>query len=105
MTGIACLNCHDGAIGFGGIHGFTDATYTAGGSGGTYNKRRFMPGSGLRYYDPNSGAAGGDADWSTASAANKCYTLSAETSMSSCTKHSGGTNMNKRNVPTRPVDY
>lgn len=106
MTGISCLNCHDGAVGFGGIHGFPDAQYTAGSGGsgqGTYWKRRFMPGSGLIYYDPKDASALGDADWE-ATAGNKCYTLSSATTMSSCTKHDKGTSMNARDV-VRKVDY
>jgi len=59
-TGIGCLNCHDGAVGFGGAHGLPDAVYQSGpsGSGGGYQmKRRFLPGSGLRYYDPQGSLA------------------------------------------------
>lgn len=104
ITGIACLNCHDGNVGFGAIHGFPNATFTAGGSGGTYNKRRFMPGSSLYMYDPDTGDAGTDAGWTTATAANKCYTISTAGSVSSCTKHSAGTAQSDRNV-RRPVSY
>lgn len=52
-TGIGCLNCHDGAVGFGGIHGLADATYTSG-EGIDHWKRRFLPGSGLAFYAPGS---------------------------------------------------
>jgi len=112
ITGIACLNCHDGAIGFGGAHGVPDATYTAGpqptGGQGTYNKRRFLPGSGLRYYDPANGQAGGDADWyyvdGMGDATNQCYTLTNTTTISNCNKHDAGTALGFRNV-RRPVEY
>ncbi|RII25647.1 MAG: hypothetical protein CXR31_13845 [Geobacter sp.] len=101
ITGIACLNCHDGNVGFGGIHGFPNATYTAG--VGTHSKRRFMPGSGLYKYAPSITLTG-DAGWDMASPDNKCYTLGTATSISACTKHSSGTNMGGRNV-RRPVTY
>ena len=106
ITGIACLNCHDGAVGFGGIHGFPNTTYSAGGSGGTYNKRRFMPGSSLRFYDPSvANTTGTDAGWESATNDNKCYTQSSNTgSMGGCVKHGGGTNANARNT-RRPVTY
>ena len=104
ITGIACLNCHDGNVGFGGIHGVPNATYTAGGSGGTYNKRRFMPGSSLYMYDPDTGDAGTDAGWETATPANKCYTLGTAGTVGSCTKHATGTNASRRNT-RRPVTY
>jgi hypothetical protein len=108
ITGIACLNCHDGNVGFGGIHGFSDAQYTAGegGSGqGTYNKRRFLPGSGLAYYDP-SDTTNGDAAWemTPGSSDNQCYTLGTGTSISECTHHDKGTGLDFRNIQ-RNVDY
>lgn len=112
ITGIACLNCHDGAVGFGGVHGVPNASYTAGvnGSGaGTYNKRRFLPGSGLRYYDPSnthtSSTIDDDGTWGEATATNQCYTLGTANTTSSCTKH--GTkagSQNGRNV-RRPATY
>jgi hypothetical protein len=109
MSGIACLNCHDGNVGFGGIHGFSDATFTAGeggSGGGTYNKRRFLPGSANAYYDPSDANAGGDADWQIApgSADNVCYTIAAPSSITACTHHSMGANLNDRSVQ-RNVDY
>jgi hypothetical protein len=109
-TGIACLVCHDGNVGFGGIHGFSDATYGAGqgGSGeGTYNKRRFLPGSGLAYYDP-SDTVTGKAAWemSTGTSYQQCYTLGMgqETTITACTQHSMGTDQSFRNIQ-RTVDY
>jgi hypothetical protein len=117
ITGIACLNCHDGNIGFGAVHGFSDATYEAGpvGSGGegTYYKRRFLPGSGLAGYDPSSGDGTptpptSDAAWEMTpnNADNTCYTLGMgqQTGISGCTQHGGGTNANFRGIQ-RPVDY
>jgi predicted CxxxxCH...CXXCH cytochrome family protein len=102
ITGIACLNCHDGDVGFGGIHGFPNATYTDG-AGLTQNKRRFMPGAGLYKYVP-SATISGDGAWDMATPDNKCYTLGTATSMSACTQHSGGTSDGSRNV-RRPVTY
>jgi hypothetical protein len=110
MTGIACLNCHDGNIGFGGIHGFSDATYTAGefgvGGGGTYNKRRFLPGSALFGYDPSAANNSGDADWVMATPDNECYTIKSSTAITDCTQHGmNSQDQSFRNIPTRPVDY
>ncbi|WP_243372284.1 CxxxxCH/CxxCH domain-containing protein [Geotalea sp. SG265] len=102
ITGIACLNCHDGDVGFGGIHGFPNATYVDG-AGLTQNKRRFMPGAGLYKYVP-SATISGDGAWDMATPDNKCYTLGTATSMSACTQHSGGTSDGARNV-RRPVTY
>jgi hypothetical protein len=110
ITGIACLNCHDGNVGFGGIHGFPDATWEAGevgtGGGGTYNKRRFMPGSAIIGYDPSAANTSGDADWVMAVPDNECYTLKSSTAITSCTQHGmNSQSENFRNIPTRPVDY
>jgi hypothetical protein len=106
ITGIACLNCHDGAQPFGGVHGVGNSTYSAGGSGGTYQRRRFMPGSGLRNYDPQNGATtDNSAAWEgTASRTNQCYTLSGASSYSACTQHGGGTGGAGRNT-SRPTTY
>jgi predicted CxxxxCH...CXXCH cytochrome family protein len=101
-TGIACLNCHDGDVGYGGIHGFPNAIYTDGG-GRSQNKRRFMPGAGLYKYAPSTSVAG-DGAWDMAAPDNKCYTIGTETSMSGCTQHSGGTNDGVR-ATRRPITY
>jgi hypothetical protein len=113
ITGIACLNCHDGTIGFGGIHGFPDATFTASSNnsdGGLYNKRRFLPGSGLDQYDPHDSDSPGpdpdvnDAAWQD-SGNQQCYTLGTASSFSVCNQHTGmGTSLGKRNI-VRDVDY
>jgi hypothetical protein len=116
-TGIACFNCHDGAVGWGGVHGFSDATYLAGdwdnqGNDGTYNKRRFLPGSSQQYYSPGSStganAETNDADWQGPTTGNgsTCYTIDSAVTMSGCTKHNktGGESWGNRQIQ-RNVDY
>ena len=56
-----CLNCH-GGDGFGNIHG-TTGTYSPAGSGGTWNRYRFLPGG---YMSFAPGANKSDADFTSA---------------------------------------
>jgi hypothetical protein len=101
IIGMTCANCHDGAVVWGGIHGFADASYTAGQDGagqGTYWKRRFLPGSSLLYYDPYTGDGdpadpnAGDTYWGQ-NVERKCYTLGAANSISACKQHGKGSRM------------
>ncbi len=109
-SGIGCLNCHDGNVGWGGIHGFEDATYLDD-EGATYNKRRFLPGASQAFYDPDKSDGNNsipdDEDWEIgpADADQRCITIGAPNSMTGCDHHSGsGTNHGARNLQ-RNVDY
>ncbi len=114
-AGMTCLNCHDGLVGFGGIHGFPDATFdasTGGGDGGRYWKRRFLPGTGMDQPDPDVADGGGtdpnalDGSWETLTVDGKCYNLGYDTNISGCVKHTGmGQNWTIDRTMARPVDY
>jgi predicted CxxxxCH...CXXCH cytochrome family protein len=102
VFGYPCAACHNAGgpeIGlnvFGGIHGQTSTTYTAG-SGNSTQNRRFMPGISNDKYD------GGN--WTlSSSAGNSCYTSGNQTAYADCAKHTSATTLGARHVG-RAIEY
>lgn len=103
--GIVCFNCHGGYSSgqqgaLGAIHG-TNETYVPGGATATSKRYRFMSGSVMRFYRP---AATGttditDANWTSTSTANSCYTVAGDDTWSAgCSQHSGGRAMGANSI-------